>query len=157
MVELKKTRKDLDDLLTEKEERAMAFTKQKYYDGGAKSLKILSYKLKKQQTKSNIRFIKNSAKNKMLTGKQEIAGEFAEYYEELYSPETEEIQTQLRQFLQDLNLPQVTNAQNQSVTAQISIEVLTEVIQKLKPDKSPGSDGFTGEFYISYIKHLSGI
>lgn len=56
--EIKKVRKDLDNLLTERVEQALAFTKQKYYDRGAKSLEILSYK---QQKKSNIAFIKNNS------------------------------------------------------------------------------------------------
>lgn len=56
--EIKKVRKDLDNLLTERVEQALAFTKQKYYDRGAKSLEILSYK---QQRKSNIAFIKNNS------------------------------------------------------------------------------------------------
>lgn len=42
MTTLQKTRKELDVLPTEKVEQAMAFTEQKYYDGGATIIKITS-------------------------------------------------------------------------------------------------------------------
>lgn len=157
LVELNKIRKELDGLLTERVQRAMAFTKQKYYDGGVKSLKILSYKLRKQQTKSSITCIKNNVMNKTLTDKQEIAEEFAEYYRQLYSPDKEDTQTQLKDYLQNLNLPQVADVQNQALTTPITMEEILKVIQGLKSDKSPGSDGFTGEFYREFKVQLTPI
>lgn len=42
-------------------------------------MKHLAYKLKKQQTKSNIVSIKDKTQNIIVKGKQEIAQEFAKY------------------------------------------------------------------------------
>lgn len=89
----------------------------------------------------------------MLTAKQEIAGESVEYYKQLCSPEIEGMETQLRHYLQDLNYPQVTNAQNQYLTAPITVEEISKVIQKLKPDKSTGR----GEFYREFKVQLTPI
>lgn len=52
--ELKQTRRALDNLPTERVERSLTFTKHKYYDSGPNALKLLAYKLKKQQKKSYI-------------------------------------------------------------------------------------------------------
>lgn len=72
-------RKEFDRLLTEKVEKTFVFTKQQYFDSGAKAMKHLAYKLKKQQTKSNIVSIKDKTQNIIVKGKQEIAQEFAKY------------------------------------------------------------------------------
>lgn len=50
-------------------------------------MKLLAYKLKKQQSKSYISAIKINQTNKIITDNSDIAQEFASYYEQLYSPD----------------------------------------------------------------------
>uniref|UniRef100_A0A8C6U322 Endonuclease/exonuclease/phosphatase domain-containing protein n=1 Tax=Neogobius melanostomus TaxID=47308 RepID=A0A8C6U322_9GOBI len=152
--QLEEVRNELNILLNDRVGKILAFTKQKYYDGGTKSLKILSNRLKKQQSRATVVSIRNSKNNTLLTKKKEIAGEFAEYYHKLYSSENEATPEQMRDYLQKLNLPQVTDAQNRSLTQPISTEEISKTIQNLKTDKSPGSDGFTSEFYtVENLRH----
>lgn len=53
-IELKKKYKELDRIRTEEVEKLMTCTKQKYYDGGPNSLKVLAYRLKKQSKRAYI-------------------------------------------------------------------------------------------------------
>ena len=152
---LNKLRNELDRLLTMEAEKALVFTKQKYFDSGAKAMKNLAYKLKKQQEKSNIVAIKNQTRDVMVKGKRDIAHEFAKYYEQLYSSDNNLTQQNgVKEYLSGINLPQVTVEQNANITSAVTPEEIMVVIKKLKNGKCPGSDGFTGEFYKEFSKEL---
>ena len=152
---LNELRKKLDQLLTEKVEKSLIFTKQQYFDSGARAMKNLAYKLKKQQIKSNIVTIKDQTRNINVKGKQEIAQEFAKYYEKLYSPEDNLLsQNKIREYLSGIRLPQVTDEQNANLTTPVTLDEIKVAIKRLKKGKCPGSDGFTGEFYREFEKEL---
>lgn len=141
----------LDNLLTERVERSLTFTKQKYYDYGLKALKLLAYKLKKQQTKSYILALKNNQTNKIITSRSDIAQEFARYYKQLYSPDqTSPPIHNIAEHIASLKLPQVTDEQNTDLIRPISEEEVRGAVKKPKAGKCPGSDGFSGEFYKEF-------
>lgn len=52
-------------------------------------------------------------------------------------------------------LPTLSSSQSQSLTQPISVKQLTLAISKLKAGKSPGSDGFTSEWYEVLKPQLS--
>ncbi len=56
---------------------------------------------------------------------------------------------QIEVFLALLNLLSVTNEQNEKLIAEIKKEELYSIIGGLKANKSPGTDGFTSEWYKS--------
>lgn len=51
-------------------------------------------------------------------------------------------------FLDKLELPTLTDEQNKLPIADITENEVKRAITKLKSNKSPGPDGFTGEWYI---------
>ena len=53
-------------------------------------------------------------------------------------------------FLETYNLPKVNQEEAESINRPITASEIEAVIKKLLAHKSPGPDGFTGEFY----KHL---
>ena len=83
MTKLKQKHAELNKLLTEEIERILTFTKQRHYDGGPNSIKILAYKLKKQTNRSHITKLKNE-NNTFVMEKEEIAETFAKFYEYHY-------------------------------------------------------------------------
>lgn len=70
--------------------KKLLFTMQKYYETGGKSMKHLSYRLRKQQADRNIYKIRNSTTNEIETSLEKIQQCFQEYYKQLYSqPQTD--------------------------------------------------------------------
>ncbi len=57
-MEFKEMKNKLDTLLTGEIEKALVFTRQKYYDNSPKALKLLAFKLKKQKEQAIISKIK---------------------------------------------------------------------------------------------------
>lgn len=54
-----KKKHEIDDIYTINIQKKIVFTKQTYYEGGAKATKLLAYKLKKQQAENSIYKIRN--------------------------------------------------------------------------------------------------
>ena len=141
-LELKEKRKELEKIRIFEIEKLMRFTKQESYDSGSKSLKILAYKLKNQMKKVHITKLKTE-QAEIITDKDQIAEEFASYYEKLYRTEVSVDREHIQTYLRNLKLPKVTQVNNAMLTKPIIVQEVYKQIQELKNGKSPGDDGFT--------------
>lgn len=63
--------------------------------------------------------------------------------------------TQIDTFLDSLDLPTLNEEQNQMMIADINEGELTAAIRRLKLSKSPGSDGYTAEWYKKFRNVLT--
>ena len=59
-------------------------------------------------------------------------------------------------FLEKYNLPKL-NEEAENLNRSITADKIEAVIQKLPTHKSPGPDGFTGEFYNAFKEKLTPI
>lgn len=75
------------------------------------------------------------------------------FYKTLYSEVPGRSVTQTDNFLNSLDLPILDEEQNEAMTADIT-EELKAAISRLKLSKSPGSDGYTAEWYKELKKEL---
>uniref|UniRef100_A0A8C6TJE0 Uncharacterized protein n=1 Tax=Neogobius melanostomus TaxID=47308 RepID=A0A8C6TJE0_9GOBI len=73
---------------------------------------------------------------------EEIAEEFANYYELLYRKEEGEIK-QIQMYLNNIKLPKITPEQKVMLEKSITVVEIYEHIQKLKTGTAPGDDGYT--------------
>ena len=60
-------------------------------------------------------------------------------------------------FLEKYNLPKLNEEEAKSVNRLITADEIETVIKKLLAHKSPGPDGFTGEFYRAFKGELTPI
>ena len=60
-------------------------------------------------------------------------------------------------FLEKYNLPKLNEKEAENLNRPITAEEIEAVIKKLPTHKSPGSHGFTGEFYKAFQEELTPI
>ena len=82
---------------------------------------------------------------------KEIQRTVRNYYEQLYANKLDK----MSKFLETYNLPKLNQEESQSLNREIAPIKIEAVINKLPTNKSPGSDGFTGEFYQTFQEELT--
>lgn len=78
-VKMLEVRKEIKEINTQDTQKKLLFTKQQYYDTGGKALKLLSYRLRKQQAERSIFKIKHPETNQTETNLEQIQQCFEEY------------------------------------------------------------------------------
>ena len=64
---------------------------------------------------------------------------------------------EMDKFLEMYNLPKLNQEQAENLNRPITADEIEAVIKKLPTHKSPGPDGFTGEFYKAFKEELTPI
>lgn len=155
---LKGTRTKLDELLTYKAEGALRFTNRKYYEMGNKASRLLAFQLKKAQSSRVVPKIKHVGVNKIETSPKGISDTFAEYYGQLYKGQVEiSKMDKIQEFFKTLKMDKLTEGEAARLIESIKESEIRETISKLKNSKSPGMDGFAGEYYKTFVDDLSPI
>ena len=71
------------------------------------------------------------------------------YYKELYAKKFENL-GEMDTFIEKYSLPKLNEEEAESQTRPITADEIEAVIKKLPTRKSPGPDGFTGDFYKAF-------
>ena len=90
-----------------------------------------------------------------LTRPAEIRKEVFDFYKQLYSSHENEItNVDLNVLLHNANTKKLSDFESLSIEGNISLKEAGTVLQKIQNNKSPGSSGFTGEFFKFFWKDL---
>lgn len=156
LIAMKEAKQKLDDLLTYKAEGALRFVNRKYYEMGNKASRLLAFQLKKAQSGRIVTKIKHPITNIFETQPKDIAGAFAAYYNALYESQNQpDKKEKIYQFLEPLNMVKLNDDEAANLVKPITTLEVKETINKLKNNKSPGVDGYPGEYYKTFINELA--
>ena len=77
-----------------------------------------------------------------------------DYYKQLYANKTDNLE-EMDKFLEKHNLPRRNQEEIENINRPITSTEIETVIKNLPTNKSPGPDGFRGEFYQTFREELT--
>ena len=107
--------------------------------------KPLARLIKKKREKTQTNRIRNE-KGEVTTDTAEIQMITRDYYKQLYANKMHNLE-EMDTFLEKHNLPRLNQEEVENINRPITSTEIEIVMKNLPTNKSPGLDGFTGEFY----------
>ena len=126
-------------------------TKSWFFEKIKKIEKSLARLIRKKE-KNQINKIRNE-KGEVATDNAEIQRLLRDYYKQRYVNKMDNLE-EMDRFLEKFNLPRLNQEEIEIMNNPITSTETEAVIQNLPKNKSPGPDGFTGEFYHRFRKEL---
>lgn len=154
---IKEIRNQISDIYKEELQKKTPFLKQSYYEVGPKATKLLAKKIRKKQISQSVYKILDIKTGQIYHDLEEIDAAFQSYYKNLYSQPVLETKEKIITFLDSLDLPTIGDHQNKCLTSQITEKELETALNKLKNNKTPGSDGLPAEWYKMFREELNPI
>ena len=119
-------------------------TKCWFFEKINKTDKPLARVIKKKRERMQINKIRNE-KGEITTDTTEIQSILRDYYKQLYANKMDNLE-EMDKFLERYNLPRLNQKEIENMNKPITSNEIETVIKNLPTNKSPGPDGFTGEF-----------
>ena len=95
-------------------------------------------------------------KKYITTDTAEIQKIVRDYYKQLYANKMDNLE-EMGKFLERYNFPRLNQEELENINRPITSSEIETVIKNLPTNKSPGPDGFTGEFYQTFRDELTHI
>uniref|UniRef100_A0A8D1KXA7 RNA-directed DNA polymerase n=1 Tax=Sus scrofa TaxID=9823 RepID=A0A8D1KXA7_PIG len=115
--------------------------------------KPLARLIKKKRERSQVNIIRHE-KGEVTTDITQII--IRDYYMQRYANKMENLE-EMDKFLEKYNLPRLNQDEIEKMNGPIIRSEIETVIKKLPTNRSPGPDGFTGEFYQTFREELTSI
>ena len=120
-----------------------------WYEQGEKSTKFFLNLEKQRGNQSRIR--KLIVNEKERNNETEISNHIKLFYETLFqNPSQKDSADDINHFLNTLDIPKLSTDQIILCDIELTEKDLYDSMKSMKNDKSPGNDGLTKEFYITF-------
>ena len=130
-------------------------TKSWFFEKINKIDKPLARLIKKKRERMPINKIRNE-KGEITTHPAEIQRIIRDYYKQLYANKMDNHE-EMDKFLESYNFPRLNQEELENINRPIKSNEMETVVKNLPTNKSPGPDGFTGEFYQTFREELTPI
>ena len=147
---------EFNSLLTQKAEFALFRARHKYFEEGDKAGRLLARYIRQRENESIILGVADG-NGIVRSDSTLINGIFRDFYSNLYKSELHADPQEISSFLASLDLPSLSDEQCAGLDRPITLEEIKETIMTLKSGRAPGLDGFTAEFYKTYVEEISPI
>ena len=153
--EIIKIRAEINEIETKKTIAKINKTKRWFFEKINEIDKPLTRLIKKKRERTQINKIRNE-KGEVTTDTTEIQSILRDYYKQHYAKKMDNLE-EMDKFLERYNLPRLNQEEIENMNRQITSNEIETVIKNLPTNKSPGPDGFTGEFYQTFREELKTI
>ena len=126
-------------------------TKSCFFEKESQTDRPLARLIKNKREESNQQ-IRNE-KGEVTTDNAEIQRIISDYYDQLYGNKMDNLE-EMDRVLEKFNLPRLNQKEIEIMNNPITSTETESVIKNLPKNKSPGPEGFTGEFYQTFREEL---
>ena len=130
-------------------------TRSWFFERINKGDKPLASLIKKKKERAQINKIKNEG-GEVTTNTAEIKTIIREYYEQLYANKMGNLE-EMDKFLETCRLPKLKQEEIENLNRPITSKEIKLIIKNLPKNKTPGPNGFLGEFYQTFKEELTPI
>ena len=130
-------------------------TKSWFFEKISKIDKPLARLIKKKRERTQINKIRNE-KGEITTDTAEIQKILRGYYKQLDANKMDNLE-EMGKFLEKYNFEKLNQKELENINRPLTGNEIETVIKNLPTNKSPGPDGFTGEFYQTFTEELTPI
>ena len=129
-------------------------TKSWFFEKINKIDKPLARHIKKKNEKTQINRLLRNERREVTTDTEEIQRIMIDYYKQLLANNMVNLE-EMDKFLEKHNVLRLNQEEMEILNRPITSTEIKKVIKNLPTNKSPGPDGFTGEFYQTFREELN--